>query len=93
LAADLDAMPDGGRARAAVRPGITGWAQVNGGHQLTGDEKLALDLWYATNANLRLDLRILWLTLVMMVVGERRQPIAIAAARESVGLDRMAVVK
>lgn len=93
LAADLDAMPDGGRARAAVRPGITGWAQVNGGHQLTGDEKLALDLWYAANANLRLDLRILWLTLVMMVVGERRQPMAIAAARESVGLDRLAVAK
>lgn len=44
LAADLDAMPDGGRARSAVRPGITGWAQVNGGHQLTVEEKLALDI-------------------------------------------------
>jgi lipopolysaccharide/colanic/teichoic acid biosynthesis glycosyltransferase len=85
LASDLDAMGDGGRARSAVRPGVTGWAQVNGGHQLTGEEKLALDLWYAAHADLALDLRILWLTVVMMVRGERRVPTAIARARADAG--------
>ena len=93
LAADLDAMPDGGRARSTVRPGITGWAQVNGGHQLTGDEKLALDLWYAANAGLRLDLRIIWRTLVMMIVGERREPAAIADARSSTVVKPLVIAK
>jgi lipopolysaccharide/colanic/teichoic acid biosynthesis glycosyltransferase len=93
LAEDLDAMPDRGRARCAVRPGITGWAQVNGGHQLTGDEKLALDLWYAANASLALDLAILWRTVVMMVVGERRHPAAIADARARAGAEPWAMVK
>lgn len=86
LASDLDAMPDGGQARSAVRPGLTGWAQVNGGHQLAPDEKLALDLWYAANADLTLDLLILWRTLVMVIAGERRRPTVIADARASLGV-------
>lgn len=93
LASDLDAMPDGGRARSAVRPGITGWAQVNGGHQLTPDEKLALDLWYAANADLKLDLLILWRTVVMVLLGERRQPAVIADARARLGAGGMAHAK
>jgi lipopolysaccharide/colanic/teichoic acid biosynthesis glycosyltransferase len=90
LASDLDAMADGGRARSAVRPGITGWAQVNGGHQLTTGEKLTLDLWYAANANLKLDLLILWRTVVMVILGERRQPAVIADARASLAAERLA---
>lgn len=93
LASDLDAMPDGGRTRSAVRPGVTGWAQVNGGHQLTPDEKLALDLWYAANADLKLDLLILWRTLLMVLFGERREPSAIADARASLATDHMALAK
>jgi lipopolysaccharide/colanic/teichoic acid biosynthesis glycosyltransferase len=81
VAADLDAMPDQGRARAMARPGITGWAQVNGGQQLAADEKLALDLWYADHASLALDLRIIARTLAMMLLGEHRDPRAIATAR------------
>lgn len=49
--------------RHEVRPGITGWAQVNGRNALTWPEKLALDVWYVENRSLRLDLKILWLTL------------------------------
>ena len=93
LAADLDAMPDGGRARSAVRPGITGWAQVNGGHQLTGEEKLALDIWYAANADLKLDLLIVWRTVLMMAFGERRQADAIADARATLAADWIALAK
>ena len=48
--------------RHEVRPGITGWAQVNGRNAITWDQKFALDIWYVDHHSLRLDLRILWLT-------------------------------
>jgi lipopolysaccharide/colanic/teichoic acid biosynthesis glycosyltransferase len=48
--------------RHDVRPGITGWAQVNGRNALTWDEKFALDLWYVDNWSLWLDFKILLLT-------------------------------
>lgn len=48
--------------RHDVRPGITGWCQVNGRNALSWDEKLALDVWYVDHWSLRLDLRILALT-------------------------------
>ena len=50
--------------RHEVKPGITGWAQVNGRNALGWDEKFALDLWYVDHWSLRLDLRILALTLI-----------------------------
>ena len=83
LAADLNAMPDHGHARSCTRPGITGWAQVNGGHQLSGEEKLALDLWYIENAGPRLDATIVCRTVAMMLMGEKRNEAAIAIAREA----------
>ena len=49
--------------RHEVRPGITGWAQVNGRNALTWDEKFALDVWYVNNRSLALDVRILLMTL------------------------------
>lgn len=49
--------------RHDVRPGITGWAQVNGRNALSWDRKLELDVWYVDNRSLWLDFRILWLTL------------------------------
>ena len=82
IRADLDAMPDRGEARCRTKPGITGWAQVNGGHQLAAREKQALDAWYAQNASLLLDLRIVWRTLAMMLMGERRDENAIAMAMD-----------
>jgi lipopolysaccharide/colanic/teichoic acid biosynthesis glycosyltransferase len=45
--------------RHEVRPGITGWAQVNGRNALTWEDRLAMDVWYVDNQSLRLDLRIL----------------------------------
>lgn len=53
--------------RHAVRPGITGWAQVNGRNTLSWEEKFALDLWYVDNRSLALDLRILALTVVKVI--------------------------
>lgn len=49
--------------RHEVRPGITGWAQVNGRNALAWGEKFRLDVWYVEHRSLLLDLRILWLTL------------------------------
>jgi lipopolysaccharide/colanic/teichoic acid biosynthesis glycosyltransferase len=56
------------RGRLAVKPGITGWAQVNGRTELPWDERIELDLWYIEHRSWRLDLRILLLT-VRMVFG------------------------
>jgi sugar transferase EpsL len=50
------------RRRHEVRPGITGWAQVNGRNALEWNEKLELDVWYVEHRSLRLDLRIMWVT-------------------------------
>lgn len=48
--------------RHEVRPGITGWAQVNGRNAISWDQKLDLDVWYVDNQSFRLDLYILWRT-------------------------------
>ncbi len=56
--------------RHEVRPGITGWAQVNGRNALSWDEKFKLDVWYVENRSLRLDMKILWLTVRKVVVRE-----------------------
>jgi lipopolysaccharide/colanic/teichoic acid biosynthesis glycosyltransferase len=57
------------RGRLALRPGITGWAQVNGRASLPWPERIELDLWYVEHATTALDLRILWLTARMLVTG------------------------
>jgi len=48
--------------RHEVKPGITGWAQVNGRNAISWDEKFDLDLWYVDNQSIWLDIKILWLT-------------------------------
>ncbi len=64
------------RARLSVRPGLSGWAQVNGGKIISPEEKNALDLWYIANASLWLDLRIALLTVRSMLFGDRRNEAA-----------------
>lgn len=53
--------------RHDVKPGITGWAQVNGRNALGWEEKLALDVWYVDHRSFWLDLKILWLTMEKVV--------------------------
>jgi len=48
--------------RHEVRPGITGWAQVNGRNAISWDDKFKLDVWYVDNRSFWLDMKILWLT-------------------------------
>jgi sugar transferase EpsL len=56
--------------RHDVRPGITGWSQVNGRNALTWEEKFSLDVWYVDHRSLRLDLRILRMTIRQVIRGE-----------------------
>jgi lipopolysaccharide/colanic/teichoic acid biosynthesis glycosyltransferase len=56
--------------RHDVRPGITGWAQVNGRNTLTWEEKFQMDVWYVEHYSFWLDLKILWLTLMALVKRE-----------------------
>jgi len=56
--------------RHDVRPGVTGWAQVNGRNALSWDEKFALDVWYVDHQSLWLDMRILWLTVRKVLIRE-----------------------
>ena len=58
------------RGRLAVKPGITGWAQVNGRASLPWPERIELDLWYVEHRSLRLDLQILARTVRMVAAGE-----------------------
>lgn len=54
--------------RHEVRPGVTGWAQVNGRNAISWDEKFKLDVWYVDNQSLWLDIKILWLTVKKVLV-------------------------
>lgn len=51
------------RRRHEVRPGITGWAQVNGRNKVTWTEKFKLDVWYVDNCSLGLDIKIVYMTI------------------------------
>lgn len=54
--------------RHDVRPGVTGWAQVNGRNAISWEEKFKLDVWYVDNRSFRLDLKILFLTVKKVLV-------------------------
>ncbi|HZT62740.1 MAG TPA: sugar transferase [Burkholderiales bacterium] len=56
--------------RHEVRPGITGWAQVNGRNAQSWDERLSLDVWYVDHRSLWLDAKILWRTLLKVLRSE-----------------------
>jgi len=54
--------------RHVVRPGITGWAQVNGRNAISWEDKFQLDVWYVDHRSLWLDIKILWLTVKKVLV-------------------------
>lgn len=58
------------RRRQEVKPGITGWAQVNGRNALSWERKFDLDIWYVDQRTIWLDFRILWLTLLKVTCHE-----------------------
>jgi lipopolysaccharide/colanic/teichoic acid biosynthesis glycosyltransferase len=57
------------RGRLAIRPGLTGWAQIHGRTSLPWTERIELDLWYIEHRSWRLDLTIVWKTVTMLATG------------------------
>jgi lipopolysaccharide/colanic/teichoic acid biosynthesis glycosyltransferase len=66
----VDRYTERQRERLAIKPGITGWAQIHGRTELPWDERIELDLWYIEHRSWRLDLQILWRTARMVLGGE-----------------------
>jgi lipopolysaccharide/colanic/teichoic acid biosynthesis glycosyltransferase len=69
LAAQVDEYTQHQRRRLEVKPGLTGWAQVNGRAGIPWDERIELDVWYVEHRSLGLDLRILARTARLLVTG------------------------
>jgi lipopolysaccharide/colanic/teichoic acid biosynthesis glycosyltransferase len=69
LPVQVDQYSERQRGRLALKPGITGWAQVNGRASLPWSERIELDLYYIEHRSLALDMRILWRTLAMVLGG------------------------
>jgi lipopolysaccharide/colanic/teichoic acid biosynthesis glycosyltransferase len=65
-------QPNDGQLRLKVPPGVTGWAQINGGRQITADNKGSLDDWYVRHASFWLDVRIIARTVGIVVLGDDR---------------------
>ncbi|OGR12188.1 MAG: sugar transferase [Desulfobacula sp. GWF2_41_7] len=72
--------------RHDVKPGITGWAQVNGRNAVSWEEKFKMDVWYVDNFNFWLDLKILWLTLFQVCRQEGIQQKGHVTAEEFLGV-------
>ena len=69
-----------------MRPGITGWAQVNGGRIISDPDKWILDIWYVQNASLLVDFKIILGTVKMVLFGDRINAEAIRQAKSDLGL-------
>ena len=63
----LELYTDEQAKRHDVKPGITGWAQVNGRNAISWEEKFKLDVWYVENQSFLLDIKILWLTFLKVI--------------------------
>lgn len=66
----LELYSDEQKKRHSVRPGITGWAQVNGRNAISWNKKFELDVWYINNINFLLDFKIIFLTIKKIFVSE-----------------------
>ena len=70
LAKYLDLYSPEQARRHDVKPGITGWAQVNGRNAITWEEKFIHDVWYVANRSLWLDMKIIFMTIIKVIKGE-----------------------
>lgn len=75
--------------RHEVRPGITGWAQVNGRNAITWEEKFKLDVWYVDNRSLWLDIKIIFMTIWKIIRREGISQKGQATMEEFFGMSRM----
>jgi len=70
--------------RFTVRPGITGWAQVNGRNEASWDDRFRMDIWYVQNQSFVLDMKILWMTIGKVL---RREQVIVDARSAMLNLD------
>jgi lipopolysaccharide/colanic/teichoic acid biosynthesis glycosyltransferase len=82
IRSQVDAYDAFQRRRLLVRPGMTGWAQVNGNTEVSWEERIELDVWYVDHWSPWLDLRILAATAMVVLRGERVGGRAVAVAHE-----------
>jgi len=73
------------KRRHEIKPGITGWAQVNGRNALSWDEKFSYDVWYVDHCSFFLDTKILWLTVLKVVKSEGISSTTSATMEEFLG--------
>ena len=71
--------------RLSMRPGLTGWSQINGGKLVSMEDKMLMDCWYVNHASFRLDMRIIFGTIKTVIWGERLNVDAIRLAYEDQG--------
>ncbi len=90
LVEDLPAQyPELIRERMEIRPGLTGWAQVNGGKDVSREDKIMMDIYYKRKSSLYLDMIIILKTIRMVIRGEKINHVSIARAWDSLGFERL----
>lgn len=77
----IAAFGPAGELRCSVAPGMTGWGQVNGCALLTGEQKIALDIFYIDHCSLWMDIKIVFMTLRTIIIGEKVDASNVEAAR------------
>lgn len=80
ILSQVDQYTDVQLRRLSMRPGISGWAQVNGNTELDWASRIALDLWYIDHWSLMMDLKILLKTMAVVIGGEKADPTAVQEA-------------
>lgn len=80
ILSQVEQYTDAQLRRLSMRPGISGWAQVNGNTELDWASRIALDLWYIDHWSLMMDLKILLKTVAVVIGGEKANPIAVQEA-------------
>lgn len=60
--------------RLEIKPGVTGWAQVNGRNAISWEQKFMYDVWYVDNQSIRLDIKIIWLTIKKVLIRDGISP-------------------
>lgn len=81
----MDLYNDFQRRRNEVKPGITGWAQVNGRNNIPWKKRFELDVWYVDNVSFGLDIKILFLTIIKVLISENVNEESFATASDFQG--------
>lgn len=81
----MDLYNDFQRRRNEVKPGITGWAQVNGRNNIPWQKRFELDVWYVDNVSFGLDIKILFLTIIKVLTSENVNEEGFATASDFQG--------